>query len=130
MLANYVDVSYNKPVVQSIATESKSTVKQSVVIDKSVSYSKQKRKGKICVHVCHFCGVKVHIRPRCFTLMTFLENNYEKTNFSRYFQKPTPRPKIDLDNEPRKMSVKKSSFTCLRISATNSWYLIVDVLGI
>ena len=87
----------------------------------------RKEKGKIFVPICHFCGVKGHIRPRCFTLMN-LENNYEKTKFARYFQKPNPRPKIDLGNEPRKIWVKKSKFkcrvcfTCLRTFATNSWY--------
>ena len=60
--------------------------------------------------------------------MNFLKNNYEKTNFSRYFQKSTPRPKIDLGDKPKKMWVKKSKFkclvscTCLRTCATNSWY--------
>ena len=39
-----------------------------------------------------------------------------------------PRPKIDLDNDSRKIWVKKSelkcfvSFKCLRTYATNSWY--------
>ena len=56
----------------------------------------RKRKGKVFVPICHLYDVKGHIRPRCFTFINFLENNYEKTNFSRYFQKPTPRPKIDL----------------------------------
>ena len=60
--------------------------------------------------------------------MNFLENNYENTNFSRYFQKLTPRPKIDLGVKCRKMWVKKSDFkclvyfTCLRTCTTNSWY--------
>ena len=60
--------------------------------------------------------------------MNFLKNNYEKTNFSRYFQKITHRPKIDLGNDSRKMWVKKIelkcfvSFTYLRTCATNSWY--------
>ena len=88
--------------------------------------SRHKQKGKIFVPMCHFYGVKGHIRPRCFTLMKFLENHYEKTKFSRYFQKPTHRPQIDLNDNFRKMWVKKSelkyfvSFTCLRACATDS----------
>ena len=68
--------------------------------------------------------------------MKFLKNHYEKSNFTRYFQKPTPRPKIDLDNDSKKIWVKKSElncfvfFTCLRTRATNSWYFEVVVLGI
>ena len=60
--------------------------------------------------------------------MNILENHYKKTNFSRYFQKHTPRPKIDLRNESKKKWVKKSelkcfiSYTCLRTCATNSLY--------
>ena len=103
LLDDSVNVSINKSSVKSVATESKSVVKQSVVTGKSVSDSRQKRKGKNFVPICNFCGVKCHIRPRCFTLMTFLENNHKKTKFSRYFQKVTPIPKIDLGKEPRKM---------------------------
>ena len=61
-------------------------------------------------------------------MMNFLENNYLKNNFSKSFQKTTPRPKIDLGDKPRKIWVKKSefkclvSFTCLRTCATNSQY--------
>ena len=60
--------------------------------------------------------------------MNFLESHYEKTNFSRYFQKHTPRPKIYLGNESKKKWVKRSelkyfvSYTCLITCATNSWY--------
>ena len=70
--------------------------------------------------------MKGHIRPRCFTLMNFLKNYYDKTNYSRYFQKPTPRPKIELNNISKMKWVKKSelkclvSYTCLRTCATNS----------
>ena len=28
------------------------------------------------VPTCHFCGVKGHIKPRCFTLINFLKNKY------------------------------------------------------
>ena len=93
-----------------------------------MSDSRQKQKGKIFVPIGNFCGVKGHIRPRCFTLKNFLENHYEKINFSTYFQKPTPRPKIDLRNDSKKKWVKKSelkcfvSYTCLRTCATNAWY--------
>ena len=31
-------------------------------------------KSKKFVPICHFCGIKVHIRPRCFTMMIFLKN--------------------------------------------------------
>ena len=78
--------------------------------------------------ICHFCGVKGYIQPICFILMNFLENYYEKTNFSRYFQKHTHRLKIDLGNESKKKWVKKSelkcfvSYTYLGTYATNSWY--------
>ena len=60
--------------------------------------------------------------------MSFLKNSYEKTNFSRYFQKTTIRLKIDLGDKPNKMWVKKSefnclvSFTCFRTCETSSWY--------
>ena len=60
--------------------------------------------------------------------MNFLENHYKKTKFSRYFQKPTPRPKIDLDNDSKMEWIKKNefkcfvSYTCLRACATNAWY--------
>ena len=86
----------------------------------------KKRKNKSFVPICHFCGIKGHIRPRCFTLMNLLENNYDKTNYSRYFQKPIPRPKIELNDNSKMKWVKKSelkcfvSYTCLRTCATNS----------
>ena len=128
LLDDSVNGSYNKPVMKSVATESKSTVKQSVATGKSVKNSGQKRKGKVFVPIFHFCGAKGHTRPRCFTLMNFLENHYEKSNLTRYSQKTTPKPKIDWGNDSRKIWVKKSelkcfvSFTCLRIGASNSWY--------
>ena len=53
--------------------------------------------------IFHFCGVKGHIRPRYFNLMNFLENHYEKSNFTSCFQKSSPRPKIDLGNDSRKI---------------------------
>ena len=110
LLADSVNVSYNKNVVKFVvkivATENKSVIQQSVATGKSTKKFGQKQKDKIFVPIYHFCGVKGHIRPRCFTLMNFLENHAEKTNFSRYFQKPTPRPKIDL-NDSRKMWVKR-----------------------
>ena len=91
LLADTIDVPNNKPIIKSIATESKSVVQQSVATGKLAKIYGQKRKCKNFVPVCHFYGVKGHIRPRCFTLMNFLKNNYLKTNFSRYFQKLTPR---------------------------------------
>ena len=45
--------------------------------------------------------------------MNFMENNYEKTKFLRYFQKPTLRPKIDLGDKPRKIWVKRVSLIVL-----------------
>ena len=103
LLTDSINLSYNKLVVKSVATKNKSAVKQSIAIGKFLKHSGQKRKGKNFVPICHFCGVKGHIRPRCFTLMNFLENHYEKSNFIRYFQKPTHRPKIDLGNDSRKI---------------------------
>ena len=70
-----------------VTTESKSVVQQSVAICKSVKISGQKKKGKNFVPICHFCGVKCYIRPRCFTLINFRENNYKKTNFAKVFSK-------------------------------------------
>ena len=90
LLIDSANVSYNKLVVKFVATENKSVVQQSVATGKSMKISRQKRKGKDFIPVCHFCGVKCHIKPRCFTLMNFLENNYEKTKFLRYFQKNLP----------------------------------------
>ena len=64
--------------------------------------------------------------------MSFLENHYEKKKISKYFQKPTPRPKIDLGNESKKKWVKNSelkcfvSYTCLRTCFTNAWYFDSD----
>ena len=83
-----------KPVVKSVATENKTIVKQSIATGNLVSNSWQKRSGKIFAPICHFCGVKGHIRLKWFTLINFLKNHSEKTKLSRYFQKPTPRPKI------------------------------------
>ena len=48
-----------------------------------------------------------------FYLDELLENNYEKTNFSRYFQKTTLRPRIDLGNKSRKIWVKIGEFKYL-----------------
>ena len=80
-------------------------------------------KDKKFILICHFCGVKEHIRPRCFTMMSFVKNHSMIP-----FQRKTPRPKIELKNKQRKIWVKKSnincfvSFTFLRTCATNSWY--------
>ena len=108
LLNDSFNVFVKKIVVKSVAIENKSDVKQSVTTSKFVSNSWQKQNGKIFVPICHFCGVKGHIRPRCFTLMNFLENHYQKTKLSRYFQKPTPRPKIDLRNDSKMKWVNKS----------------------
>ena len=98
LLADSVNVSYNKLVVNSVvktvAIESKSIIQQFLTIGKSVKNSRQKRKGKIFVPICHFYGVKSYIRPRYFTLVNFLENHYEKTKFLRYFKKPTPNLRL------------------------------------
>ena len=64
--------------------------------------------------------------------MNFLENHYDKSNYSRYFKKPTLRPKIELNDNSKIKWVKKSelkcfvSFTCLRTCATNSWYFDIS----
>ena len=78
-----IDDSVSKPVLKSVATESKSAIKQSVATDKFVSNSRQKQNGKVFVPFCYFCGVNGHIRPRYFTLMNFMKNHYEKTIFLR-----------------------------------------------
>ena len=60
--------------------------------------------------------------------MNFVENHYEKIKFSRYFQKPTSKLKIDLGNDSKMKWVKKSElkcfvfYKCLRTCASNSWY--------
>ena len=80
-------------------------------------------KSKKFVSICHFCGVKGHIRTRYFTMMNFVKKYYMIP-----FRRKTPRPKIALKNKQIKVWVKKSNancfvaFTCLRICATNSWY--------
>ena len=61
LLDDSINVSVKKPIVKSVATENNSIVKQSVATGKSMSNSRQKRKGKIFVPICHFCGVKGHI---------------------------------------------------------------------
>ena len=87
--------------------------KQSIATGKSVSNIRQKCKNKVFIPVCHFCGVKGHIRSRCYTLMNFLENHHDKSIYSMYFQKPTIRPKIKLNDNSRKMWVKKSELKFL-----------------
>ena len=72
---------------------------------------------------CHFCGVRGHIRPRCFTMMNFIENYYKIP-----FQRKTLRPKVDLNPKLKNMWVKKFNVNCLvsfswlRACATNLWY--------
>ena len=61
LLDDFVNISYNKPAVKSVATKSKFVVKQSVAIGKSVKNFGQKRKGQLFVPFCNFCGVKGHI---------------------------------------------------------------------
>ena len=100
VLANSVDAS--KLVIRSVTIEGNFVVQQSIVIGQSAKFSGQKRRGKNFVPICHFCGVKGHVRTRCFTMMIFLENNYLKNNYSRSFPNTTPRPKIDLGDKPRK----------------------------
>ena len=80
-------------------------------------------KGKKFFPICYFCDVKGRIRPRCFTMMNFVENHYMIP-----FQRKTHRPKVELKNKPRKVWSKKSNvncfvaFTCLRTCTTYSWY--------
>ena len=69
LLDDSINVSVRKPAVKFVETENKSAVKQFVTTGKFVSHSWQKQKGKIFIPIFHFCGVKGHIRPRCFTLM-------------------------------------------------------------
>ena len=59
------------------------------------------------VPVCHFCGVKGHIRPRCFNMRKFLENFYLRRSFMGSRPKKTLRPKIDLGNKTIKIWIKK-----------------------
>ena len=112
--------------INSVAIDGKLAVQQTVTTDQSMKFSGQKRKGRKFIPVCQLCGEKDHIRPRCFTMINFLEYNYLMNYFSRSFPKNIPRPKIDLSDNPRKMWVKKNdlkffvSFTCLRACATNS----------
>ena len=56
LLGESINVSYNKLVVKSIVIESKS-----VAPGKSMKISGQKRKGKVFVPICHYCGIKDHI---------------------------------------------------------------------
>ena len=90
---------------------------------KTTSQLDSKGKSQRFICTCHFCGIRGHIRPRCFTLMNFVKYHYMVL-----FQRKTPRPKVDLSAKPIRMWVKKSnfncftSFACLRTCATNSWY--------
>ena len=90
---------------------------------KSVASGSTGKHGKF-IPTCHFCGIKGHIRPRCFTMMNFLKNKYFPHEIP--FQRKTPRKKIDLSNKTRKVWIKKSdlncstSLTCFRICATNT----------
>ena len=114
--------------MKSVSTEDKSAVKQSIATSKSMSNSLQKRNGKIFDPVCHFFGVKGHIQPRCFTLMNFRENYYEKKKIVKIFSKTTHRPKIHLGNDSKMKWAKNSelkcfiSYTCLRTCVINAWY--------
>lgn len=51
-----------------------------------------------------------------------------KKSFLNSFQRKTPKPKIDLNDKSKQIWVRKVDFkcfvssTCLRTSATNSWY--------
>ena len=122
LLDDSLNVSVKKSAVKSVAT------KQSIAINKSVSDVRQKQVNKSFIPICHSCRVRGHIRPRCFTLMSFMENHHDKLIYSRYFQKSTPKPKIDLNYNSRMKWVKKNdlkcliSYTCFRTCATNSWY--------
>ena len=64
-------------------------------------------KDKKLIPIFHFCGVKEHIRPKCFTLRSFIKNDSMTP-----FQRKTPRPKIELENKQRKIWVKKSNVNC------------------
>ena len=81
LLNDSLNVSVKKSDVKSVAT------KQSIATGKCMSNIRQKQKDKVFVPIYHFCGVKCHIRPRCFTLINFRENNYKKTNFAKVFSK-------------------------------------------
>ena len=71
------------------------------------------------IPICHFCGVKGHIRPRCFTMMNLFKskylNHYSKTN--HVVQKPS---KFVWVEKTRKTCL--ATFTCHKSRASNSWY--------
>ena len=71
LLAYPIEASYHKPIIKSIATEGKSAIQQYIATCKSTKFSRQERKSKNFILICHFYDVKGHIRPRCFTLMNF-----------------------------------------------------------
>ena len=67
---------------------------------KSAASGSTGKHGKF-IPTCHFCGVKGHIKPRCFTMVNFLKNKYFSHEIP--FQRKTPRKKIDLSNKTRKV---------------------------
>ena len=90
---------------------------------KIASQSNSKDKSLRFIPTCHFCGIRGHMRSRCFTIMNFGKNHYMVP-----FQRKKHRSKIDLSAKTIRMWVKRFDFncfascTCLRTCVTNSWY--------
>lgn len=92
-------------------------------------------KGKKFIPIYHFHSIKGDIRTKYFIIMNFLENNYLDKSFLKFFQRKTPKLKIDLDDKLKQVWVKKTNYQCLlpllvlgHVLLTLST-LIVDVLG-
>ena len=66
LLDNSLNNAVKNPIVKSIATM------QFVTTGKIVRNPMKNQKDKMFVPICNFCVVKGHIRPRCFTMMSFL----------------------------------------------------------
>ena len=58
---------------QKFAT-SLSSVKTNVAKNRKI-VSNFGSKGKKFIPIYHFCGVQMYIRPRCFTMMSFVKNH-------------------------------------------------------
>ena len=79
LLDDSINISMNESVEKSVS------IRHPVATGKSVGDLRQKWNGKNFVPIFHFCGVKGHIRSRCFALMNFLKNYHDKSIYSRYF---------------------------------------------
>ena len=89
-----------------------STAKHSVVTEKKQhgKFDNFKGKGRRFIPICHFCGVKGHIRPKCITMHNMFKSNYIGNKHVLQKQKWVVKNKCLVGS------------TCFKTVASNMWY--------